>query len=864
MHNLLVRDALDALWCVPDPFNHVILAPARITAINGRIKNMNYAWGTLALPNSTSVFHVYQIGQISPVLVDLFEATSSWKTVASACNATKVMCDLYTKTGLQLPKTRSWYIQTKDKNLLVAVEINGTLECDLNTDQLYMRIYKNSYYELQGLTSKDYVDVQGGVMTSKADIIALRTKINQILALPGYAGGLLQFINGYRQETINVATVSIGDVAEFVYDGSIYSIEDFRINECPTFVSERDSKTKQLLHRISLGDGDIDYVDEVDVYMFDSRTMKSVYVHKNAADTLRMVTYKDYSVVAAYLPEYFERFADELGVVAYEDLHLRLYVRHSGHENPLIVESHLTKYLNELGDVGMQKALIGTNSALPHWRAPALENSPYVRLMGATYEQITPSAVEDAYGYSRCNYVLAPTHHSLIVGGVQASIAIPAAFQKSCTAFEYDANGYLLGFYVVAPLSLLYTATQASATSVEFVEGIGSTVLDETYDFVATTIDPSLTYRYYMDVVRAEVSKWQDATNTNYYSVANGVAIWNPENILSVVRRVVRSNKNFLLYKVNLSTTEGLLVHSLRYTANRPSGQITTSLTIPLGELDLWLNNKALIQGVDYIYNFPTITIISKEHLVDLDQPQVLTVRYTGFCGKDFKPMAKSEVGFVYTGLMSVNGRYDLHQEKVMKYVSAGATLLPSDVTFVETAASATGLTDGKPYMVRDVVNPLRGMLSKDPYDFYQSGLVIEGEISDYMSLEKPQQVASEINPILNKYELYSPFLCKILHDLVNGYLVDDALASPYSDSLVRELCKPYEYLLNADPILNVNTPDLRYCVIHPHWAPYTVSVNVMNYTFLENVARVYSLGKVNLSPLVSVDAGAGSDPLPA
>ena len=848
MSSALVADALANVWCVPDPHNQVILQPSRITATSGVANSITVGWTNISLPNATSRFHIYQIGQISPVLLELMAATNSWQPLSQACTSSNVICDIYTATGIQIPRTRTYYIYTRDKNVLLAVEENTRLPYSFDNDVVFFRAYRNSFYQNNALSAGKSVLVQGGIMTTTTAITNLQVQIASILSSPNYSGGLYIFINGYKRQTLNIATVKVGDVAEFVYDPSIYKVADFKITTLPTFVSTLDSIGKYLLHYSGANDSYIDYVGNIDIFMVDITTQKGVYVNKNNENTLRQVTYKDYSIPTDYLPGYYNNFVNTAGVYNTDNLYLRLHIRYSGFELAPFSDANLTNYLMKLQDSQILSAMAGEDGTLPLWTAPALEASAYTQLMRSNFNDIKPELVEAAYGYAQANIQMSPSLKLVVNVAGTLQVSIPTAMVAQCTAFEYDNSGKLLGYHVVAPNALTYICTNTNTSHVEFVSGIGGNQLDETYGMVNTTLTANNNYRYYVYVGNG----YQDVTNTNYYNITNGVSNWTSPSSIVFSNEIVRSDKRFLLYQKTLNPSDGLLIHQLTYTQNTTGGQINSALTVPLGELDLWLNGNALVPGIDYIYKFPTISIINKTYLAAAPGPQVLTVRYSGFCDVNLNQLAYEEVGFVYTGLLSANTHYNLHEQKIQRIIVGGA-LVPQEAASFAESNTVGSFANGLPYRIRDIVNPLNGYVVQDPYNYYKKSKIANKAVSDYLSIYILQSVPNVPNPITAKYRLYSPFIGKIVSDLANGILTNTVLATQYSDATVMSLCAPYTYLLQLDPVLQANTPDLSYCVIEPTWLNTTTALTADQYRFITSVVRIYANGLVNLSPLVSI-----------
>ena len=851
MSSVLINHALENIWSVPDPFNQVILKPNRVTPVNGITLLYSYYWEDIYLPNKTSSFHLYEVGQCNSNLLDLFNANNTWQLISDACNQTNLIVDIYTETGIQLPRTRTWYKITNNNSIIFAIERNDRINFNFNTDGIYIRLYINAFYQRAENANNEQIVVSGGIINSTDDITAIYSAMSLIQNAIHYTGGLYCFINGYKQPIINIANTKIGDVAEFVFDPSVYKVADFKITTLQPFTSILDNVNKVLLHYSGNSDGWIDYIDNIDIFMVDITTQKGVYVHKNNPNTLRNVTYKDYSFVANYLADYYSNFTNSDGSVNIENLYLRLHIRYSGDEYLPILESNQTNYLMKLPDSVIMQTLLSGSGAIPIWQAAQLENSFYTKIMRSNYNDITLDLVEKAYGYTQCNYVLGNNPITVNDG----TVTLPPAFQQNATGFEYDINGKLLGFYYIPANSIVYICTNSNCVNVEFIEGIGSNILDEVYDLNPTTISSTNNYRFYIYVLNQNTNtyNWVDVTNKGYNVFTNNVSNWTPATPTGVIKRMSRSDKRFLVYETTLNPTDGLLIHQISYLQNTINGQISTAVSVPVGELDVWLNGYSLVPGIDYLINYPTINIINKVYLNPTPGSQTLTIRFTGFCDSNLQMTPVKETGYVYDGLLSVNNVYNLHEDRVQRIVVGGSMKTYNQVTFVEDTNTGI-LQNGLPYSIRDVINPLNGLIDIDAYDFYKESLSIEETVSDYMTIKLPQNAVSNLNPISNLYKLYSPFIGKIIYDLINNYLSTADLVEPYSDMYVMQLCEPYQYLLLMDPINPAFTPDTRYCDIQPHWLNTTVSLNLVKFQFITSVVRIYANELIDLNEYVLLD----------
>ena len=155
--------------------------------------------------------------------------------------------------------------------------------------------------------------------------------------------------------------------------------------------------------------------------------------------------------------------------------------------------------------------------------------------------------------------------------------------------------------------------------------------------------------------------------------------------------------------------------------------------------------------------------------------------------------------------------------------------------------------TNGDPYLIRDIVVPLKSLVHETTYSYRAKSLAVDKAISDYLSISLPEDELVSVNPIGQRYELYSPFVCNIMYDLLDGVIDDPVLTTSYSDMEVRRLCAPYEYLLACDPMHSENALDEDYVNVHPHFLTTMVDLNLVQYRFLEKVVRIYGGGRISL-----------------
>jgi len=851
----IVNHAILNVWCNPQQDLQSIVKPKRITRAIGVWQNFEAGKNTYSLPDNTSRFHVFQVGQLSPALMGLLETHGLWKLVADTCRERKVMVDIYSQFGIEFPRTQSWYMVTKNRNLLFAVkEVPGLLS--LRENDIFLRVYTNAFFQSRraGIMEDD-IQIYGSSPATRNDIVAIQDLFN---AWQQRDGATYAFVNGYKVSFLNLFTVAVGDYVEIVHDNSIRDIIEFPIKDLKAFTSTLDNKQKYLLHYPGQGGGTIDYHDDVDFFLVRKNPStgrhRGVYYHRNAAggDAVRMVTHKDYAIPV----DYIESYAAKNPTWPVSELVLVAHIRYSGYHRPLIDENNRIKELYKMHDDDLIDAMLSSSAVVDNWTAAVLEQSAYTEIMRSLSANMTARLVQDAYGYNAITKILADSPHFVKLSSNQRTIELPYGLQQDSAMFEYDANGHLLGYYQHTQ-GAVYSCRNNAARLVEVLAGTISTRLDETYGQQVSDLDMTADYRFYtcgIEVGGVVNNRWEDVTDSGKYSILNGKVQWltNPATTYTLVR----GNRHILAYNLELDSSSGVVEFSLTHLANRGGSITNRVMQIPMGELDVFMNRRSLVEGVDYYVNFPQIVIVNKAYLNDNGKQQI-TVRFTGLCKSDLSREAFNERGFIDHGLLSANDRFDIRDDKVQRIVVGGALYDRRELLFAEedAAVRVPDARNGLPYLIRDLVVPVRGLAADDTYELRAKSLVIDKKVSDYLTEKLPQQPFTNPNAIVDLYPVVSPFCAKLLFDLKNGFLVDPRIKSFYADADVYEICKPYEYLLAFDPTQDALRPDPKYVAIHPHHLKTVVEVDLYCYKFLARAVKLYLKDRVNLSHFLVLSA---------
>jgi hypothetical protein len=317
---------------------------------------------------------------------------------------------------------------------------------------------------------------------------------------------------------------------------------------------------------------------------------------------------------------------------------------------------------------------------------------------------------------------------------------------------------------------------------------------------------------------------------------------------------MVVTDRYFYRLTKTVTPTNGTYVVHLVATVDINGVPTEMPLPVPFGELDVFINGKVGIPGIDYVYTHPAITLCSKEHFVTSDyeaKEQKIEIRFTGFCDENLRPRCMDDVGYVIHNRLSRNRRYDVRNDRVNKVVLAGRSYPSSILTFDEDSdalPNATSAINGLPYMVRDTHIPYRDYVrNRSSYDMREFAVRMDNAVEDYLTLHLPHKPITETMTIIRRYRLFSPFLNSIIHDLKENIITDEDVNNALSHPQLETLINPYRSLITMEPVFNPLV-DERFVIVEPHVYEKPVEISIHKYQFLKRVVDVYLEGKVSLN----------------
>lgn len=848
------------VWCNPFQDAQAIIKLHKITPFNGAVDTVKILWSRHALPDRTSYFHAYQVGQVHPELLGLLPQTNhQWVKVSDVMGAQNLVIELYNTMGRQMPRSDCYYKWTIEKNLVFIVKDVTQMGVILGSEPLFLRLYDNSFFHsslVNPAQAVDYVYCLSITINNQTQHNNIIQAYNDAYAVRGVA--VRAYVNGYLVKTLSPATCKIGDSAELMVDTSIREIRTYQVSDLLQFRSTRDGRYKYLIKAPVTGttDAEIIYANDVDVYLIDGTepiANKGVFYQQCQPDALRMVTHVDYSLPVDYLNVLNRLVNAKDGT---DPLTLRFYIRYTGNTRRIVNEANRIKELYKLPFAQCGQALLGIDSTVTNWRADTLENSAYAKLMTVPFNDISIDLVTHAYGYNAISKLVGDNPVNPL-DGTTGTYTVPYLMRQYSTAYEYDGSGLLIDSYIHNN-DAYYTARNNATRLVEFMYGRGN--LEGTYCVYGTDPVPLadlVAYRCYACSVNEfgnSLNNWTDVTGTGSYMVVNGVLTWSLNK--QTQQGMVRFETGFLAYSVKLSIDHlGYLIHTLP--GADPKAEMPLQY-IAHAQYDYWLNGHALVEGIDYVQRKYNIVIFSKTYLnSDSTLGEVLTVRGAGFCTADLKRDELGDTGFIKYALLSYNRIFNIRDDKVMRVVVNGKLQQSSNYSFAETAQSFNGLAamNGQPYQVKDMITPFTKLVNTDVYALRQASIATDAVVSNYLSVKMPEATPYNVTTTPQLYPLYSPFFAAIVTGYISGQFRPDLLTQEYGDAQVMQACAPFAWLLAYDPTQDNVRPDPEFSIVHPHAKAFIVEVPVAVFSLLTHIVRIYLHNRVNLSAFFSIAA---------
>lgn len=851
------RFAIKNIYCSPGQDQQYRFNLIRVTRKNYPVRKfVTVCNEQRALPNSTSKFHVYMVGNVPTDMLNLLRKDRNWfknvwYNVQDDMNSRNIIMQFYDCHGINFPRKNIYYSSGWGGDLVIAIEIDSVMDRLFDVETCaFMRLYSNQYFdtpEFNDGTGKVGIYCDSVVALNNTDKARLQTKLTQ---LESRGGKTLVYVNGFYTDKI---TLNIPDnsLIEMVYDSSILTRESYRIGGLRTFLSEKDNNLKYFIFRAKTRNH-ILYEDDLEVYITHNvgSEVTGVYYYQHKAESLTNVTDKDFALSTQFVNNQAQYLSDKLGG-SLSNKRITLLTRRSGYNRPLVYSSLKLHELYKLPDGKEFEVISNTGYTIPEFRVEYLENSDYFKV--ASIEKVrnlTNTLATDAVGYNGVSYYFAKTPTVTSV----RSIEVPYLYRKASTAYEYNSSGLLTGFY--PSFGPAYTASEGTKF-VEFIQGLKLETPGKLYSLREPIPLKDSEYRIliaqYDGINR--ISVWEDVTDTPLCVYSNNTVT--VDDIGAKRVRVFYFDEPHTL-DLELNTVDGVLVFPMTVWEDRGDGVKLYKLDLPYDSVEVFLNENRLVYGVDFFIDFPYIGICNKTYFRYSEEKQRIHIRCTGY-NLDKDKINSNEIrGFISHGVLTRNNYYDIREDRVFSTFINGKLVDNSTLRFSETdnTVRTASPLNGLPYTMSEHMVSIKDVTGTSTLPYYSKNKIIDGKISSLYNIIYPEPSITEFNVIGDHHYLYSIVTAKVIHDLLDGNIPPSLYTSPYDDATIINLLNTqYKRELKLDPI----KADLPYNVveIHPHFGNDIIPVNIYQYRFISNVVRILTNNqpdRINLSGYLTVN----------
>lgn len=894
MKDHLLRYAIDNIWCNPRQDKQYSYKLSRLTPIEGArvsyvVEKERYQLPTVG---TADIWHLYQIGQVVPNLIGMPTTRNKWIPLTVLLEEYLLDCEVYVTSGVLFSRNETFVMITETKNLLVAIRDNKRFP-DLMNDtvgsNVYLHLYSNAFFRSTRAVGRRFMHVLTKVATTLEDVRQFQIQSMDLAANKGVPGKA--FVNGRLVNEISVSSADVGDYLEFIIDGAYKKTLFFDIADLPTFASSLDNVGKYILHYPGITNT-IDYLDDLDIYLVKKRSnnpnlYSGVCYHRSNGIWVRMLTHKDYSVpvgtieaLAAEHPEDTRYLGPEGKWPSdlwndIESLTLKVIVRHGGYERPLIKDVSRTEELYKLSSDNIVRAMTGADSVANCWLAANLEKSKYVGFMGLTDIKVIPKGygfddkvypdkeyitdyAAKALGYHAAAKLLSNGPLKVITDPDGNYVDLSYNHWEDTTMFEYNEAGELLGHYHHV-FGERYRSFNADCYIVEPVIGKGSMQISGFYGKRSVVIPKGHTFRLYVSPIvhLSEGRKWEDITESpdlarfgffDRTDFNKQKWVWTHDEMQYEV--YLRTDELFYLKEMQLNKSSGMLRFAIDAFEDIGGELVNRLLEIPFGQLDVFLNGKPIIEDIDFVSGDLRTVINNLEHLID--GVNTVIIRGTGFCDADIKRYKPSEIGFIEYGVVSSNGRYGLHHNRVQRISADGKLLHSDDVIFDEALSEyrMENVRNGSPYQIQSPQTTFREIFADD-FVARKADDLIDEEVSNYLTYYLPKRERLLVDSIDRKYKVFSAASNLILHLILDKKLVPPIENGRFDELKAQELIKPYEWIKRLD-IVNTNY-NKNHMFVYPHWFDEAIGLTWFEYKLYTYLLKMFLKEPIDISTFVYI-----------
>lgn len=906
--NYVVQHALDNVWAEDIQDQDYYIRPTRITPNGGSLRYAEVGMANLALPNSKiegsrTFYHVYQIGQIPTHVLGVDIVENKWVQIDKIAKDMECYVNVCLDNGHVVPRSKCFLLRMwPTKNVVLAVEntpgasYGYTKEIDpftnslkqvpstLNNQELFISFYTNARIFAtdrrdDAVNADNQMYFETGFFDSGA-LARIKANKNNSQVPQGWfvINGL---IANYNHVVNNFSSLQNKEISIY-RDETIKKIAYFRLQDIPTFISKKDNNVKKYIVNLPTPEDELVFHDDVEYFLgrYSGSRFQGLCIPTLRVNPITTVTNKTHAFRTDVITDLINKNEWLKGK---NDIHLMVVVRQGGMLRGLPHQNTRIEKLFKLPEDIISSVMTGTNSLMDSWTARNLEDDEYAKIVSGKHDSIVTDLVFKAYGYNAItryhhpnpllveNYTTTPdgqSWYNVQLSNVASEMnPLLGVNNHNIEVIEYDEQGLFIGRKRTPYGNAgLFISTQQNDRPVKLIEHYITSVnrsdllLNEIFTSTYSSNDlEAFGFSAYISTNFSSTHpKWINVTDVDaYYYLdyevrTDGSKIrrfnWNASNLAEInAVGMIRVNNlsSFKSFDVSTLVTGNRSFPVLRIPNNNRS-----KVQVEPGSIDLWLEDRLLIEDIDYVVKWPLIYI--GRRMNDLATAR-LHVRLGGLADIDSKHDKPREIGFVKNGIVSVNNHYDIRNDRNIQINIGGSLKHRDEVSFDEARAEPHPF-DGRPYAIRDYITPIELYTNFETMNEKRKSEAIDTQTMAYLNDYLETQPIN--TPVINhtRWHIVSVFLDDVIASLRSGWLSSE-LYDGWSAHEISEWMESKLYLLEVDISYFDNT-DKGYIRLLPHGFKQHINLTEKQYMFLEQVCDIYLKDKVQLNHLITIELG--------
>lgn len=817
---LISRKATYEVWQRPNQDRAARFSAKPITTNRGAKRFVTSGHNTAHLPDTSNAYIVYDLGQLNPNLYGFDTFMNEWSRLDVACNREEMFIQPLLNNR-RLPMKYGYIMRTEFRSTLIAFRRDKCFGLFDRFDELHITFYSNMWYNTADGNLTTGLEVKTYDIDSNATLTAM---FNELTAARGRASNEMVFVNGMYRNINAGSDLEIGDYVDLIEDMSGLGHYDIKLSEAPFFHSSQDVLSKYLLLAPDSADWeDVRFKDDINIVIYNNVNDSIggqyeagvVYdLHKDS--DIRMVTHRDHSIDSVRTKNIVLM---QDGDLSQANLYARVFFRNADVDKVLPDDGNYIRDMYLFAREDRKSFMVGTMAVLDEWEADNLEGSPYTKWLGYSKQELTIENMKEVFSsHGLYNIVEKPVKAG-------ATYELPPIAFKGGMAILYDADFELHSVQAVTDVQGA-AGTYPMPAGAEYMEFIPGEMVANGTEMESSSglIDAQGEYaeEYFF---RGSTNQWEPASEGIHYTLNydDDTIVWDPA--YAAAPKLKRDSGKFHMNTRTMNRGEVIEYFDIFIGTN-------PSLTFETGRVDIWLNGRKLIRGLDFQVEWPSVRIHNVEYLQDANDVMVLAHGL-------YKDRAEENFGFMKYSFLNYDERYKLSFNRPVDITIDGKLGVPEEIAFSERRTNTTNAAyrEGAPYSILPPLYHIPIVTEAKLSKSRSEGIATTSKIEDYITGLEVETILPVTNVITNKHEVVSYVLSKLIEDLNNGDI--RIINDNFSAAGVASIMAKYRLELEIDP----GTKDdweWEYVLLAAHNLGLSVGVSAEHYTFLEKVVEYY------------------------